>query len=64
MVYIGLLPAVDINRRYAEQQLLKYQDGDVPTDQWHEHTDKQKCDYVFSDLGNKLMTITPWVTEK
>ena len=60
VIYIGLLPPIELNKRYAEMQLLKYRQGEVPTDQWHESTDKQCCDYEFSELGKKLMTIIPW----
>jgi hypothetical protein len=60
VVYIGLLPAVPINRSYAEQQLQRYQQGLVPTDQWHESGATQKCEYGFSELGRKLMAIEPW----
>lgn len=60
VVYIGLLPAVPINARYAEQQLDKFRRGEVPSDQWHESSAAQPCTYVFSELGEKLMGIAPW----
>lgn len=60
VVYIGLLPAVPVNERYAAEQLRRYREGKVPTDQWHESSALQPCDYPFSELGQKLMGITPW----
>jgi hypothetical protein len=51
---------VPINQAYAEQQLQRYQQGLVPTDQWHESCGTQKCEYGFSELGRKLMAIEPW----
>lgn len=60
MVYIGLLPAVPINARYAELQLEKFRRGEVPSDQWHESSATQPCTYQFSELGAKLMGMTPW----
>ncbi len=62
MVYIGLLPAVPINAGYAAEQLRRYRQGLVPNDQWHESSDQQVCDYEFSELGKKLMSIEPWST--
>lgn len=60
VVYVGLLPAVPLNAQYAQVQLERFHSGAVPTDQWHESTTTQKCDYVFSELGEKLMGIKPW----
>ena len=60
VVYIGLLPAVAINERYVQEQLRRYQAGLLPTDQWHDSTARQECDYQFSELGKKLMGITAW----
>ena len=60
VVYIGLLPDVDVNRQYAVDQLENFGEGIVPTDQWHEHKEKQPCAYKFSPLGRKLMGIDPW----
>lgn len=59
-VYIGLLPAIDLNRRYAEEQLNMFQQGILPNDQWHSSEGKQHCEYEFSELGRKLMTLDPW----
>jgi len=60
VVYIGLLPAVPVNARYAECQLSRYRSGQVPTDQWHESSDPQPCEYQFSELGQRLMGMIPW----
>ena len=60
VVYIGLLPHIDINQQYARSQLEGYNQGNVPTDQWHECKTKQPCDYNFSPLGRKLMGIDTW----
>lgn len=60
VIYLGLLPAVELNRQYAKDQLEKYQRGELPIDQWHSQKGRQKCDYEFSELGRKLMTIDEW----
>lgn len=60
VVYIGLLPAVPLNREYAQTQLLRYQCGELPNDQWHSQKGLQHCDYEFSELGRKLMGIDDW----
>ena len=60
VVYIGLLPHIEINQHYAFHQLEAYNQGNVPTDQWHECKNKQPCDYHFSSLGRKLMGIDTW----
>ncbi len=57
-VYIGILPDIEINRKYAQKQLQMDLNGDVPVDQWHESFDKQFCDYKFSELGKIMMTIS------
>lgn len=59
-VYIGLLPAIEKNRLYAQEQLKRFRGGLVPVDQWHEHTRLQPCVYEFSELGRRLMTIEDW----
>lgn len=60
VVYIGLLPPIPLNQTYTEEQWKKYQAGILPSDQWHESMASQSCDYAFSSLGQKLMTIQPW----
>jgi hypothetical protein len=60
VVYVGFLPDVEVNRAYAADQLAKYLRGDVPTDQWHEHTAPQPCDHVFTPLGRQLMGMDTW----
>jgi hypothetical protein len=60
VVYIGLLPNIPMNKRYAEYQLERYRNGLVPIDQWHEHVKRQNNQYEFSNLGRKLMCIDPW----
>jgi ectoine hydroxylase-related dioxygenase (phytanoyl-CoA dioxygenase family) len=59
-VYIGLLPDIELNRSYVENQLERFKRGLVPSDQWHSHKKSQNCDYIFSTLGRKLMSIDPW----
>ena len=60
VVYVGFLPDVEVNRAYVADQLQKYLRGDVPTDQWHEHTAPQSCDHAFSPLGRRLMGMDIW----
>lgn len=60
VVYIGILPGTAMNRIYAMRQLNMYREGDVPTDQWHECKEKQFCSYQFSELGQKMMTISTY----
>jgi Protein of unknown function (DUF1479) len=60
VVYVGLLPAVAINKRYAQDQLQRYIVGDVPSDQWHEHEHRQHCSYEFGSLGRRLMAMDEW----
>jgi hypothetical protein len=59
-VYIGLLPDIELNRTYVENQLENFNKGLVPSDQWHNHKKSQSCNYNFSILGRKLMSIDPW----
>ena len=59
VVYIGILPNIEMNRIYAERQLQLYRAGIVPDDQWHEHAGQQICNYEFSPLGRRMMTIDP-----
>lgn len=60
VVYVGLLPCIPLNQTYAEEQLQLYQQGQLPIDQWHESKMRQSCDYEFSEMGKRLMTILPW----
>ena len=60
VVYIGILPGVEMNKRYAEHQLQRYLEGKLPDDQWHESVEVQKCEYRFSSLGKRMMTMEPW----
>lgn len=60
VIYIGLLPAIERNRKYALQQLRNFEKGIVPSDQWHDHKSLQLCKYEFSVLGRKLMCISDW----
>ena len=60
-VYVGLLPDVTRNRKYAKNQLEQFQNEILPTDQWHGSTSHQVCShFVFSQLGRKLMMIDSW----
>ncbi len=61
VVYLGLLPAVPINRVYVLDQLERYKKGILPNDQWHSQKGLQKCDYEFSALGRKMMGMDEWV---
>ena len=61
VAYVGVLPGTGMNRRYVEDQLEKFRAGEVPTDQWHDHSMKQPCSYEFSDIGKKMMTIESYV---
>jgi hypothetical protein len=54
-LYVGI--GINMNKCYAEDQLRRFCCGEVPTDQWHDHAGKQECNYSFSDLGRKMMTI-------
>lgn len=63
VIYIGLLPSIPLNRAYAEDQLRRYRNGQLPVDQWHSSNMTQICDYHFSELGRKLMSIDPWILE-
>lgn len=59
VVYVGFLPDVEVNKRFAKEQLRRFQDGLLPTDQWHEQSEKLECpvEYSFSPLGRLLMGI-------
>lgn len=60
VVYIGMLPAVAINKKYAERQLQRMREGLLPNDQWHSSKQAATCDYEFSALGRRLLAIDPW----
>lgn len=60
VIYIGLLPAIELNKQYAKDQLERYKRGELPVDQWHSQKGLQLCNYEFSELGKKLMTIEEW----
>lgn len=62
-VYIGLLPSIEMNKAYAREQLRRYRLGILPSDQWHEESSLQMCDYSFSELGRRLMGIEDWQKE-
>jgi hypothetical protein len=73
VVYCSFLPNVAINREYVHQQLLNFQRGKKPTDQWinvgdddgelttdvNEHNGSNETP-TFSPLGRKLMGIDDW----
>jgi ectoine hydroxylase-related dioxygenase (phytanoyl-CoA dioxygenase family) len=59
-IYIGLLPAIEMNKEYALNQLQDFLNGDVPRDQWHESSSKQSTAYEFTQVGRKLMAIDSW----
>lgn len=63
VLYLGFLPATELNKTYAQRQLQSFRCGDVPTDQWHAHSERQDCSFQFSPLGSKLMSITPWTSQ-
>lgn len=54
-VYIGLLPDIELNRNYSAVQRDRIQSGQVPDDQWHDHSIKQTCSYEFSARGKELL---------
>ena len=59
VVYIGLLPDIPRNKKYATEQLRRFQLGILPSDQWVSHGDQPRgvCAYEFSSLGKKLMAM-------
>eukprot|EP00597_Dinobryon_sp_UTEXLB2267_P000051 CAMPEP_0170057040 /NCGR_PEP_ID=MMETSP0019_2-20121128/205_1 /TAXON_ID=98059 /ORGANISM="Dinobryon sp., Strain UTEXLB2267" /LENGTH=187 /DNA_ID=CAMNT_0010261667 /DNA_START=486 /DNA_END=1049 /DNA_ORIENTATION=- len=61
-VYIGLLPAIPLNKAYALDQLRRYNEGVYPVDQWlGKSSDVQPiCSFEFSDLGARLMGMKEW----
>lgn len=63
VIYIGLLPAIPLNKAYAEDQLQRYQNDSLPVDQWHSSHMTQPCNHNFSVLGRKLMAMDPWVSD-
>ena len=60
VIYLGFLPCIELNRRYAEEQLKRLNNNEVPTDQWHSSKRKEECVHIFSTLGKKLLTIEEW----
>lgn len=62
VLYIGLLPDVPRNRKYAIEQLRRYRMGILPSDQWvtQDEKSRQICSHEFSSLGRKLMAIEEW----
>lgn len=63
VVYLGYLPDISMNKQYAFEQLIRYQRGNVPIDQWGDGDDIQMCEYNFSPLGRKLMAMDPYESE-
>jgi ectoine hydroxylase-related dioxygenase (phytanoyl-CoA dioxygenase family) len=59
-IYIGLLPDIQLNKKYAIDQLNSFKNGLLPVDQWHSSNANQKCEYEFSQLGRCLMSIDEW----
>ena len=68
VIYIGFLPHVPLNERYAQQQLNDYKAGKNPSDQWVHNTNNgvengrsdEDLSFKFSSLGEKLMGISEW----
>ncbi|KAG7374461.1 UPF0029 domain containing protein [Nitzschia inconspicua] len=75
VVYCSFLPDISLNRRYVMNQLHAWRARRPITDQWNqidiarekEENELSSSDHVashnehlFSDLGRKLMGITPW----
>jgi hypothetical protein len=54
-IYVGVLPGTAMNKRYAADQLERYRQGIVPSDQWHDHLGRQASTYPFSELGERMM---------
>lgn len=61
VVYIGLLPDIELNRNFAKDQLHRFSQGILPVGFWHKSEMRQHCNFEFSPLGRKLMTIDPWI---
>lgn len=59
-IYVGLLPAVEMNKVYALNQLHDFVNGNVPKDQWHDTSSKQTTTHEFTKLGRKLMAMDSW----
>jgi len=70
VVYASFLPDVELNRRYARNQLQNYLERKKPTDQWLVIGSKDSPDdeayyeredfHCFSPLGRNLMGTDPW----
>lgn len=66
VVYLGYLPDVEINRKYAQKQLSDFLAGRNPSDQWIEDTvdepivNNRGPDYQFSELGKRLLGMINW----
>jgi hypothetical protein len=54
---LSVYEGIEMNRTYAEAQLKRFRLGQVPVDQWHEHTGRQECSHRFSERGRKMMTL-------
>lgn len=60
-IYLGFLPNILLNKEYIKDQLIRFNEGIVPCDQWHSHNKPQISSYSFSSLGKKLMGLEPWI---
>ncbi len=72
VVYASFLPDIELNRRYVQNQLQAWKLRQPIRDQWnhipeekgpHENDESEispEEESLFTDLGNKLMGITPW----
>lgn len=67
VVYTEFLPDVELNRRYAEEQLTRYKARQLPADHWQSPASKNEnattySFHHFSALGARLIGLYPWKT--
>lgn len=72
VVYTNFLPYVDINKRFAFEQLRRYRDGLIPTDQWLQAPgdglevsrtsleSRLETESNLNDHQKRLLGILPW----
>ena len=66
VVYTGFLPAISMNKTFAAAQLERYWNRKMPVDHWQNVSEDETHPTLlydpctFSNLGQKLMGITPW----
>ena len=58
VIYLGILPNVEKNRKYVEEQKKRFADGRLPVDFWigkGREASRQLSSYPFSPFGEKIM---------